>query len=119
MLGGVSGNAGCLPGRRADGRSMDWPYIVAAALGLAMVACERAVQRKAGPRVERWLSRVIVLDVAGLCTVFLFGGACAEWLSARRWWSAEHFGFFGATAIGYLTLSLLNYWWHWLRRRNA
>ena len=93
------------------------PVIVVAAAAVVLIAMERFAPGIRQPRVNGWIARVAVLNVAQVAVVYLSAISWDRWLPQLRLWDGEVFGVLPGIALGYLLITFVYYWWH--RARHA
>ena len=89
-------------------------FIPIAVLGaaLVMIAVEAARPGRAFPKVAGWMGRAFLFNGIQVAVVFIGGVLWEPWLKAHRPWSADGLGLVGGTAVGYLAITFVYYWWH-------
>lgn len=87
------------------------PSIVLSA-ALVMIACELGYPGRSWPGVAGWWGRAALLNLAQVGMVFLAGVAWDGWMVRHRLWSADKLGVAGGAIVGYLSITVIYYWWH-------
>ena len=94
-----------------------WIAIWVVCVAAAMFVIERRFPARPLPRVRGWWGRVALLNFAQAGAVGLAGLAWDPWFVAHRPWSSDNLGDLCGPLVGYLTVTLVYYFWH--RARHA
>jgi sterol desaturase/sphingolipid hydroxylase (fatty acid hydroxylase superfamily) len=88
------------------------PVIVVAGAAVLLIAMERLAPGVQQPRVNGWLTRVALLNVAQISVVYLSAITWDRWLPQLRLWDGEALGALPGIALGYVAITFVYYWWH-------
>lgn len=77
-----------------------------------MIAIERIWPGRALPKVKGWFGRVLSVDAIQILVVLAFGKWAEPLIVQLRPWDASSLGVLGGTAVGYLAITFVYYWWH-------
>jgi sterol desaturase/sphingolipid hydroxylase (fatty acid hydroxylase superfamily) len=82
------------------------------ALGLLMLAVERARPGRKFERVGGWHARAIALNVTQAAVVGISTLAWDRWFPGLALWRAGGHGLVVDAALGYVAITFVFYWWH-------
>jgi sterol desaturase/sphingolipid hydroxylase (fatty acid hydroxylase superfamily) len=88
------------------------PVLSVSICALLMLLVERLRPGNVLPSTRLWMLRVATLNAAQVGVVYLAALTWDRWLPAFRLWDAEPLGLLAGTAIGYLAITFVFYWWH-------
>ena len=85
-----------------------------AVLGVAilMIAVEAVLPGRSFPKVAGLPVRALLFNGVQVGVVYIGGFIWEGWLKAHRPWSADGLGLAGGSAVGYLAITFVYYWWH-------
>jgi len=95
----------------SPGGIMDSVLIVVAVAALLMTF-ERLAPGSPLPTVRGWWVRTLAINLIQALVVCLGTLTWDRWLPALAWWQAGQLGAGPATALGYLAITFVFYWWH-------
>ena len=90
---------------------MNAVYLVIA-VAVIMILIEQLRPGVEQPRVRGWIARLSLLNAIQIGVVFLGAATWDRWLPNFRLFDARPLGVAGGAAVGYLTITLVFYWWH-------
>jgi sterol desaturase/sphingolipid hydroxylase (fatty acid hydroxylase superfamily) len=83
-------------------------------LGVAgvMIGVELLMPGRRWPRVDGWLRRALLLNLAQGGAVYVTGVTWDVWFPELRLWDLSGLGTLTGALIGYLLITFVYYWWH-------
>ena len=89
------------------------PELICIFIGIAMIAIERFLPRRALPKVAYWRSRVVVLDLLQIALVLGIGATVEPYVSGLQFGAlGAELGTAAGALLGYLAITFVYYWWH-------
>lgn len=87
-------------------------------VSLVMILAETVSPGRRFKPVRGWWSRAFLLTALQAGVVAISGIAWEAWMLDHRLWSAQALGLPLGTALGYLVITFVYYWWHRVRHES-
>jgi sterol desaturase/sphingolipid hydroxylase (fatty acid hydroxylase superfamily) len=86
--------------------------LIVVAAAVLLMTLERLAPGATLPTVRGWWLRTLIINLTQALVVYAGTLTWDRWLPALAWWHAEQLGAVPATALGYLVITFVFYWWH-------